>query len=890
MKRCLTLTVLFVLMTAADAWAFGTSVLWSRIDGDAAYQSVSAAAVDQNDNLILVGDLVGELDFGAGPMVCQGSQDAYLAKFDPNGEVLWSQRFGMTGTTRILDVAVHEDIGIVVTGEFSGTVDFGSGVMTCSVASYRDAFLVAFNTYGGCLWQEKFGQSGRQTGKAVAISNFHRVFVIGDYTDDLEIHGTPLEGDPDGEIFLTSFLTTGSHSRSMRFGYGGEQHAKAIACDPDGDLMMAVEGINGMRFDESLAFIPVAGVDICVIRADRNFHPLGGRLYGSSEDEFIYDIISDSGGNIVISGYYLSPLDFGGGALPGYGSSFVTMLGANFDHMWTTEFAAWNEMALSLDINDDNQIAVAGGFTGELEIGSRTLVSAGGLDAVAGRLEFDGSLDFVDWFGDVEGQAFTAVGITDAGDVYAAGDADGTFSFGPEVLSSQGDDVMAGKIIPILPGSIDVTDFETIAFTASMFTVPWPGLGSRFDNCYGPGGTHVDATITLRIAINGEPIVGYPAEDIWLMHPTGDFIACNGASIADQATDETGTTYWREDMPGGGWADHSGPGLQLMIAGVMMDHDPLPIAVNSSDINGDLSVNLLDLQEFTQDFYGPYVYRSDFFWDGTLNLIDLSLLAQSYGAACWTAKTTDPSTAVGTVKVVFADGFSSTSAKNGEHLQARIVARGVAADAIAGWECDLAIDGLAVEGIEFGGDALNVRDDLRFAVGVKTGTLVESQDGVVLATLDLCKIGFNRASLSLVDRRTGEIVDGAICVLAGDDEVYELDLEVAGPLGEAALVEPPCTATEHSVLAVTLASNPNPFNPMTTVSYHVPRDEAVRLDVYALDGSLVETLVDRILPAGQHESRWQGRDRSGREMPSGTYILRLNVGGEVATMSVALVR
>ncbi len=70
---------------------------------------------------------------------------------------------------------------------------------------------------------------------------------------------------------------------------------------------------------------------------------------------------------------------------------------------------------------------------------------------------------------------------------------------------------------------------------------------------------------------------------------------------------------------------------------------------------------------------------------------------------------------------------------------------------------------------------------------------------------------------------------------------------------------------------------PNPFNPLTTISFDLRIDRPVQLAVYALDGSLVRTLVDGQLGAGSHEVIWNGRDDSGRTAPSGTYVYRLKV-------------
>lgn len=83
---------------------------------------------------------------------------------------------------------------------------------------------------------------------------------------------------------------------------------------------------------------------------------------------------------------------------------------------------------------------------------------------------------------------------------------------------------------------------------------------------------------------------------------------------------------------------------------------------------------------------------------------------------------------------------------------------------------------------------------------------------------------------------------------------------------------------------------PNPFNPQTTVKYDLPESGPVRLTVFDVAGRLVRTLVDDSMPQGSHEAVWDGRDASGREVGSGSYVARLEFGGRVETVRLALVR
>lgn len=83
---------------------------------------------------------------------------------------------------------------------------------------------------------------------------------------------------------------------------------------------------------------------------------------------------------------------------------------------------------------------------------------------------------------------------------------------------------------------------------------------------------------------------------------------------------------------------------------------------------------------------------------------------------------------------------------------------------------------------------------------------------------------------------------------------------------------------------------PNPFNPRTTVWYDLPEAGPVRLSVFDVAGRLVRTLVAQDMPRGNHEAVWEGRDASGREVGSGSYLARLEFGGKTEAVRLTLVR
>ena len=88
-----------------------------------------------------------------------------------------------------------------------------------------------------------------------------------------------------------------------------------------------------------------------------------------------------------------------------------------------------------------------------------------------------------------------------------------------------------------------------------------------------------------------------------------------------------------------------------------------------------------------------------------------------------------------------------------------------------------------------------------------------------------------------------------------------------------------------------LPPSPNPFNPRTTISFTAPVGAAVSLGVYDLAGRRVTTLLDgATLPEGLHTATWDGRDDAGRPAVGGTYLLRLESGGQVSVQKALLLK
>ena len=142
----------------------------------------------------------------------------------------------------------------------------------------------------------------------------------------------------------------------------------------------------------------------------------------------------------------------------------------------------------------------------------------------------------------------------------------------------------------------------------------------------------------------------------------------------------------------------------------------------------------------------------------------------------------------------------------------------------------------------------------------------------------------------LKTHRTGGLLRVAF-VRSGSNSPTLLHLtgETAPVLLTASLNERSAQCTQPGQVA--LSQNlPNPFNPVTSISFTLPAQVAVRLTIYSVTGQLVKTLAHGEMTAGTHVMTWNGRDDRRHEVAAGVYVYRLEADGMSVTRRMLLVR
>ncbi len=119
-------------------------------------------------------------------------------------------------------------------------------------------------------------------------------------------------------------------------------------------------------------------------------------------------------------------------------------------------------------------------------------------------------------------------------------------------------------------------------------------------------------------------------------------------------------------------------------------------------------------------------------------------------------------------------------------------------------------------------------------------------------------------------------------------ESYRYRVYVADEEGRRMLFETEAVAT--TALAAKLEQNvPNPFNPMTTISYTVGKAGHVSLKVYDTSGAMVKTLYEGERTPGRYGATWDGRNARGDQVATGVYFYRMKTGKFVETKKMVLI-
>ena len=251
-------------------------LLWTKQLGTSTDDGSNSVAVDNSGYAWISGATFGSL---GGPNA--GNWDAFLARYDPAGNLLWKNQIGTYLWDHSRCVAVDASGNAYITGE---TRDSLGGTN----AGSRDAFLVKYDPAGNLLWTSETDES-----KSVGVDKSGNVYISGWTNGSLD--DTIASGHdaflakyaPDGNLLWTKQLSA----------VGANDTSNSVALDGDGNAY--ISGYTSGNLGGSV----VGGYDAFLAKYDPSGNLVWTEQIGTVSNDFSACVTADLIGNVWISGY-----------------------------------------------------------------------------------------------------------------------------------------------------------------------------------------------------------------------------------------------------------------------------------------------------------------------------------------------------------------------------------------------------------------------------------------------------------------------------------------------------------------------------------------------------------------------------------------------------------
>jgi hypothetical protein len=194
-------------LTSTAAYALFVAVMeldgspvWAKAFGAGAAEPTASARFDAEGGLVLAGSFSDRLDLDGG-MSSAGGLDAFIAKLDGDGAVVWADRFGGPGDDAFFSVAVDRSGSAIAGGGFNGTVTFGEDLTS---AGSWDAVAVKLDPQGEVVWSRRFGGSELDVILGVALDLGGKAIAGGHFGGTVDFGATVLSSMGDQDAFIVS--------------------------------------------------------------------------------------------------------------------------------------------------------------------------------------------------------------------------------------------------------------------------------------------------------------------------------------------------------------------------------------------------------------------------------------------------------------------------------------------------------------------------------------------------------------------------------------------------------------------------------------------------------------------------------------------------------------
>ena len=247
---------------------------WARQAGAGGWDICECVTADPFGNVYVTGYTEGSLFTPS-----LGNTDAFLAKYDPAGNILWSRQFGSSSGDWAYCAAGDRSGNVYVTGTTNGNLGG-----TNPNPMWSDAFLVKYDSNGDQKWARQIATTSTDQGYGVATDASGNAYVTG-YTGG-SLGGTnPQPGSADP--FLIKYDADGNLVWARELGTSINDYGRSVVVDVNGNILVA-----GHTSDS----------DALLFKYDSEGNLLWSQILGTPAYDEAYGVAVDGWGRAYVSG------------------------------------------------------------------------------------------------------------------------------------------------------------------------------------------------------------------------------------------------------------------------------------------------------------------------------------------------------------------------------------------------------------------------------------------------------------------------------------------------------------------------------------------------------------------------------------------------------------
>jgi beta-propeller repeat-containing protein len=378
--------------------ALASEVAWTRQFGTSVSDEALGVALDAAGNAYVVGWTLGTLPDQASA----GTVDAFVRKYDPAGNELWTRQFGSWERDFARAVATDGAGNAYVVGETHGTLPGQT-----SAGGY-DAFMRKYDSAGNEVWTHQFGGGGGESAWDVVADPAGNTYLVGSTGAALPDQASA--GDFDA--FVARYAPDGAQLWTRQFGSGGSDAGRGVALDPAGNVLVVGSTDFALPGQRS-----AGGFDAYLRQYDADGRELWTRQFGSEADDYGLAVAASPGGPSVVGSTDLS--------LPGHTSAggsdaFLSHFDTAGTALWDKQFGtSSSDDAWDVAVDPEGEVYVVGNTErGGVFAGQR---SAGGSDVFLRRYGPDGVERWTRQFGTSETDFASSLGVDRMGNPRVVG-------------------------------------------------------------------------------------------------------------------------------------------------------------------------------------------------------------------------------------------------------------------------------------------------------------------------------------------------------------------------------------------------------------------------------------------------------------------------------------